>query len=175
MSNVKLIPWLAMAAALMLMANGCGGSANLVPVDGMDQKYAKNVTPSADPIVVQPSPFVPQQPVPQIPQMGAQLQATVKNIKNGSFLGAGKIVVSVEVRNPANAPLTGEVKVVFTNSGQPTQKTQSKSVTLQPMGSETLTFEDPDWGLDGATVEVKTANAGYDPHAPAYGQAPGRY
>lgn len=164
MVNVKMVPWLAVAATLVMLANGCGGSANLVPVNGMDQRAAQNVTPSSAPIVVQPSPYMPNQNVPVVPGPSAQLQATVKTVKNGSFLGAGKLTVTVEVRNPTSAPLSGEVKVVFTDGGKATEKTQSKQVTLQAMATETLTFEDPSWSLDGATVEAITMNGGYDPH-----------
>ncbi len=168
MLSVKMIPWFAVVSALMVMASGCGGSANLVPVSRVDQKSSKNITPSSAPIVVQPSPYMPNPNLPLTPGASNQLQAT-KTVKNGIF---SKIVVTVEVTNPTNYPLTGEVKVVFTDGGKPTAKTQSKSVTLQAMGKETLTFEDPSWGLDDATVEVRTQNAGYDPHGSANGQSP---
>ncbi len=163
MVNVKMVPWLAVAAALVVMANGCGGSASLVPVKGLDQESAKNVSPSSAPIVVQPSPYVPNQNLPST-GTGAQLKLANQKVDNGLF---SKIVVTVEVHNPTNAPLSGEVKLVFTDGGKATAKTQSKNVTLQAMAKETLTFEDPSWGLDNATIEVVTQNAGYDPHGPA--------
>ncbi len=163
----KMVPWLAVASALVVMASGCGGSANLVPVGGVNSQTSKNVTPSSAPIVVQPSPYMPNQNLPT-PGVAAQLQAT-KTVKNGIF---GKITVTVEVSNPSNFPLTGEVKVTFTDGGKATDKIQNKTVTVQPMGKETLTFEDPSWALDDATVEVKTQNGGYDPHGTGYTQNP---
>lgn len=162
----KMVPWLAVVSALVVMASGCGGSANLVPVGGNSQT-SKNVTPSSAPIVVQPSPYIPNQ---NLPNTGAtaQLQAT-KTVKNGII---SKILVTVEVSNPTNYPLTGEVKVTFTDGGKPTTKIQTKTVTVQAMGKETLTFEDPAWGLDDANVEVKTQNGGYDPHGSGTTQTP---
>jgi hypothetical protein len=161
-----MVPWLAVASALVVMANGCGGSANLVPVDGTGSKSAKNITASSAPIVVQPSPYIPNQNQ-TLPNTGtgAQLQLSNKVVKNGLV---SKIVVTVDVRNPTSYALTGEVKVVFTDGGKPTSKTQSKTVTVQPMASETVTFEDPSWTLDDANIEVITQNAGYDPHGTAY-------
>jgi hypothetical protein len=171
MVNGKMVPWLAVISALVVMASGCGGSANLVPVNGVNGQSSKNVTPSSAPIVVQPSPYMPNQNLPVTPGAATQLQAT-KTVKNGIF---SKITVTVEVSNPTNYPLTGEVKVVFTNAGKATEKTQTKTVTVQAMAKETLTFEDPAWGLDDATVEVKTQNAGYDPHGSAYTPSPYGY
>ncbi|MNK80820.1 hypothetical protein D3C87_1005500 [compost metagenome] len=166
MVNVKMVPWLAVASALVVMANGCGGSANLVPVGGTNNQ-AKNITPSSAPIVVQPSPYVPNQNLPNTGTAN-QLQVT-KTVKNGSFLGIGKITVTVQVKNPTAYALSGEVKVTFTDGGKVTEKVQSKPVTVQAMGTETLTFEDPSSALDDANVEVITPNAGYDPHGAGQG------
>ena len=166
----KMVPWMAVASALVVMASGCGGSANLVPVNGVNSQSSKNVTPSSAPIVVQPSPYMPNQTLPNT-GVSAQLQAT-KTVKNGLM---SKITVTVEVSNPTTYPLTGEVKVTFTDGGKPTDKIQTKTVTVQAMGKETLTFEDPSWSLDDATVEVTTQNAGYDPHGTGYAQNPYGY
>lgn len=170
MVSVKMVPWLAVASALMLMATGCGGSANLVPVDGVGPQSSMNITPSSTPIVVDPSPYIPNQNLPVNPGAGAHQLQVSKSVKNGTFLGLGAIVVTVEVSNPTNFPLTGEVKVVFTDGGRPTDKMQSRTVTVPPMGKETLTFEDPASRLDDANVEVITQNAGYDPHGGMGGQ-----
>ena len=168
MVNVKMVPWLAVASALVVMANGCGGSANLVPVNGANSQASKNITPSSAPIVVQPSPYVPNQTLPNTGTSN-QLQVT-KTVKNGIL---SKIVVTVQVKNPTAYALTGEVKVVFTDGGKVTEKVQSKTVTVPAMGTETLTFEDPSWSLDDANVEVITQNSGYDPHGQGYGQTYG--
>lgn len=167
MAHGSMVPWLAVASALVLMATGCGGSANLVPVDGTNGKSAKNLLPSSAPIVVEPSPYVPNPVTPPQTNIGtaAQLQIANKKVENGKI---SKIVVSFEVRNPTSYPLTGEVKVVFTQGGKLTDKKQSKIVTVPPMGAEPVSFEDPSWLLNDANVEVITQNAGYDPHGTTY-------
>lgn len=172
MVNVKMVPWLAVVSALVVMATGCGGSANLVPVGGANSQTSKNITPSSAPIVVQPSPYIPNQNLPTT-GTSSQLQVT-KTVKNGSFLGIGKITVTVQVKNPTAYALSGEVKVTFTDGGKVTDKVQSRTVTVQAMGTETLTFEDPSSVLDDANVEVLTQNAGYDPHGTGYGQGYGQ-
>lgn len=169
MVNVKMIPWLAVASALVVMANGCGGSANLVPVGGAGGQSSKNITPSSAPIVVQPSPYIPNQNLPTT-GTGSQLQVT-KTVKNGLF---SKITVTVQVKNPTAYSLTGEVRVTFMDGGKVTEKVQTKTVTVPPMGTETLTFEDPAWSLDDANVEVTTQNGGYDPHGAGYSQPYGQ-
>lgn len=156
----KMVPWIAVASALMLMASGCGGSANLVPVNPSSSQNSRTLSPSAAPIVVQPSPYMPTQPLPNTGVTTQQLQFT-KSVKNGII---SKIVVTVVVTNPTMYPLTGEVKVTFTDGGKPTSKVQTETVTVQAMDKVTLTFEDPSWLLDDAIVEVTTQNAGYDPH-----------
>lgn len=166
MAHVSMVPWLAVASALVLMATGCGGSANLVPVDGTNGKSTKNLLASSAPIVVDPSPYVSNPPTQQ-PNIGTatQLQIANKQVQNGKV---SKIVVTVDVRNPTSYPLTGDVKIVFTDGGKATAKTQTKTVTVAPLGSETVSFEDPSWTLDDGNVEVVTQNAGYDPHGSTY-------
>lgn len=90
-----------------------------------------------------------------IPYLVPQLEVTNTTIKTGML---SKIVVTVEVSNPASIPLSGEVKVFFTNGGKLTEKTQVRSITIPALGKETLYFEDPSWTLDGAIVEIVTQN-----------------
>lgn len=165
MAQVSMVPWLAVASALVLMATGCGGSANLVPVDGTNSKSTKNLQASSAPVVVQPSPYVPTPSTPPTTGTATQLQVAGKSVQNGIV---SKIVVTVEVRNPTSYALSGDVKVFFKNGGKRTDKTQTKPVTVAPMTTERVTFEDPSWSLDDADVEVTTQNAGYDPHGATY-------
>lgn len=91
--------------------------------------------------------------------MGGELIATVTKQKNGSFLGMGKFVATVEVNNPSQAQLSGTLTVTFTNKGKPTANVQTQSITVAPGETRTLTFEDKKWSTDGVTAEITTDNA----------------
>lgn len=153
----RSLPWIFCSVVL---AAGCGGKATMVGVDPGSRQLSQPTATTA-PVVV---PATPAPYVPSTPAVAAQLQANIKQKKNGSFLGSGKIVVTVQVKNPTTVPLIGELKVTFTDGGKPTAKVQTKQVALQAGESQDHTFEDPSWMLDDATVEVKTLNGGYDPH-----------
>jgi hypothetical protein len=113
---------------------------------------------------------------------GAELSASVIKIKNGSFLGMGKCVATVEVMNPSQQQLTGTLSVTFTNKGKPVKAgAQTQQVTLAAGESQTFTFEDKKWSTDNATAEITTdtpiAQPGYGGTTggaygtqPAYGQ-----
>lgn len=116
--------------------------------------------------------------------MGGELSANVTKTKNGSFLGMGKFVATVEVNNPSQTQLTGTLTVTFTNKGKPTANVQTQSVTVAPGETQTLTFTDKKWSTDGATVEVTTDNAaaampatgaGYGSTTGSYGSTTGSY
>ena len=106
---------------------------------------------------------------------GAELSASVIKIKNGSFLGMGKCVATVEVMNPSQQQLSGTLSVTFTNKGKPVKAgPQTQQVTIGPGESQTFTFEDKKWSTDNATAEVTTdtpvsTGGGYGTQ-PAYGQ-----
>ncbi|MNY39651.1 hypothetical protein D3C86_1743450 [compost metagenome] len=89
------------------------------------------------------------------PVADAFLTATVTNIKKPT-LGLGKLAATVEVSNPSTVALTGTVKVVFINNQQPSGEPQSRTVTIQPKGKETITFTGTSWFLDSAQAEVTT-------------------
>ena len=115
---------------------------------------------------------------------GAELSASVIKIKNGSFMGIGKCVATVEVMNPSQQQLTGTLTVTFTNGGKPTKNIQTKSVTIGPGESQTFTFEDKKWSTDNATAEITTDtpvstgggyNTGYGNTTGGYGNTTGGY
>jgi hypothetical protein len=87
---------------------------------------------------------------------GGELSASVVKIKNGSFLGMGKCVATVEVMNSSQQQLSGTLTVTFTNKGKPTKNIKSQQVTVGPGESQTFTFEDKKWSTDNATAEVTT-------------------
>lgn len=96
---------------------------------------------------------------------GNELTASVVKIKNGSFMGIGKCVATVEVMNPGQQQLSGTLTVTFTNGGKPTKNIKTQQVTVGPGESQTFTFEDKKWSTDNATAEVTTdtpaATGGY--------------
>jgi len=147
---------------ILTLGSGCGRRVGSL-VDPAEQPSA---TPTeapaplpADP-VPQPTtnPNLPTTPTyPTTPNNpGAQLQAVVESVKNGSFLGMGTLVVKVKVSNPTQYSLSGEVTVSFTNGGKPSNEVASERVTLMPNETITKYFESSKWTLDGATVTVKT-------------------
>ena len=87
---------------------------------------------------------------------GGELSASVVKIKNGSFLGMGKCVATVEVMNSSQQQLSGTLTVTFTNKGKPTKNVKTQQVTVGPGESQTFTFEDKKWSTDNATAEVTT-------------------
>jgi hypothetical protein len=109
---------------------------------------------------------------------GNELTASVIKIKNGSFMGAGKCVATVEVMNPGQQQLSGTLTVTFTNKGKPTKNVTSQQVTIGPGESQTFTFEDKKWSTDNATAEVTTdtpvaTGGGYGSNTGAYGSNTG--
>jgi hypothetical protein len=96
---------------------------------------------------------------------GGELSASVVKIKNGSFLGMGKCIATVEVMNSSQQQLSGTLTVTFTNKGKPTKNIKTQQVTVGPGESQTFTFEDKKWSTDNATAEVTTdtpvAGGGY--------------
>lgn len=109
-----------------------------------------------------------------MPALGGELSASVVKIKNGSFMGIGKCVATVEVMNPSQQTLSGTLSVTFTNKGKPVKSgPQTKEVTVGPGESQTFTFEDKKWSTDNATAEVTTnsTGAGYGT-TPGYGNQP---
>ena len=114
---------------------------------------------------------------------GAELSASVIKIKNGSFLGIGKCVATVEVMNPSQQQLTGTLTVTFTNKGKPVKGgSETKQVTVGPGESQTFTFENKKWSTDNATAEITTdtpvsTGGGYGttPATGGYGGTTGGY
>lgn len=174
MVNVKMVPWLAVASALMVMASGCGGSANLVPVNGLD-KSAKNITPSSDPIVVQPSPYIPNQ---NLPSPGAMpLQLPVTELSSDKNLWGNFNSVTFQVTNPSPQQVQGTLKVTFTNQGISGKKEHVKEQSISLGAGQTSTYTiKPDATADKAVAVVELLQGvGYDPHGGAYGQPTGGY
>lgn len=151
----------------LILATGCGGKRVGSLVDPAEQPKESPApatptpAPSTPPAVINPSPGVSPNPGnPSNPgQPGAQLTATSEVIKNGNLLGMGEIVIKVSVTNPSTSTLSGEAVVTFTNGGKPTTEVESLRVTVLP--GETVTrYAQREglkhWGLDNATVTVKT-------------------
>jgi hypothetical protein len=89
--------------------------------------------------------------------LGSELSASIIKIKNGTFLGIGKCVATVEVMNPSQRTLSGTLSVTFTNKGKPVKSgAQTKQVTIPAGQSLTFTFEDKKWSTDNATAEITT-------------------
>jgi hypothetical protein len=109
---------------------------------------------------------------------GGELSATVIKTKNGSFMGLGKFVATVEVNNPSQQSMSGTLTVTFTNKSKPTAHVETKKITVAPGETQTLTFEDKKWSTDGATAEITTDPSAAAPAAQtgsAYGGATGSY
>lgn len=86
-----------------------------------------------------------------------QLVASIVSEKNGTLFGAGTYKASVEVTNPTDKRLTGNVTIMFMN-GEKESKTGAvtRPVDVPANGSITLEFEDKKWSTDAAEVEVDT-------------------
>ena len=154
---------------ILTLGSGCGKRVGSL-VDPAEQPTA---APSEAPAPL-PSDPTPQPSTPSLPSPnpttptnpGAQLQAVVASVKNGSLFGMGTLRVEVKITNPTQYSLSGEVTVSFTNGGKPSNEVASERVTLMPNETVTRYFENGKWTLDGATVTVKTdaplANSGYN-------------
>ncbi|MBO9539935.1 hypothetical protein J7643_05000 [bacterium] len=146
----RICSLLMVASALAFAVNGCGGGATLIDPEAVNSSKQLRTTDPTAPVVVAATPA----PTPA-PVSDAFLTATVTNIKKPT-LGLGKLAATVEVTNPSNIALTGTVKVVFINNQQPSGEPQSRTVTVQPKGKETITFTGTSWFLDSAQAEVTT-------------------
>ncbi|MFN3431058.1 MAG: hypothetical protein ACK46X_14020, partial [Candidatus Sericytochromatia bacterium] len=83
------------------------------------------------------------------------LVATMLEVKETGVMGMGKIIAKVEVENPGNTTLSGKLRVMFTDNGNPTANAQIKRVTLAPKERQTLTFTATAWRLDDAEASVE--------------------
>jgi hypothetical protein len=84
------------------------------------------------------------------------LSATLLEVKESGVLGMGKITAKVLVENPGNITLTGKLRVLFTDNGDPTPNAIIRVVTLHPAEKQTLTFTAKAWRLDDAEVSIDT-------------------
>ncbi len=161
--KLNLTALLIAGTLILTLGSGCGKRVGSV-VDPAEQPTpAPTSDPAPLPGTPTPTPTTPPTTLPGYPgtpgtpaNPGAQLQAVVESVKNGSFLGMGTLVVKVKVTNPTQYSLSGEVTVSFTNGGQATTEVASERVTLMPNETITKYFESKKWTLDGATVTVKT-------------------
>lgn len=161
--KINLTALLIAGTMVLTLGTGCGSRRVGSVVDPADQPTPAPTqepaplptTPAPQPTTSPNLPGTPNNPTtPTNP--GAQLQAVVESVKNGSFLGMGTLVVKVKVTNPTQYSLSGEVTVSFTNGGQASTEVASERVTLMPNETITKYFESKKWTLDGATVAVKT-------------------
>lgn len=109
-----------------------------------------------------PSPSASPTPAPVATPAG--LTAHVMDVEESNVLGLGTITARVEVANPTDQPLSGIVRVLFTDQGDPTANAQSRRVTLAPRSVKALVFSAKAWRLDGAEATVETdasASAGF--------------
>ncbi|HEY9721025.1 MAG TPA: hypothetical protein V6D47_03375 [Oscillatoriaceae cyanobacterium] len=86
------------------------------------------------------------------------LNAYVLRSDQSGLLGYGKVVASVQVENPSNRSLSGTLRVVFTDAGDPTANVQSQRVTLHPLEKQVLTFT-ASGHIDGAQASITTDGA----------------
>lgn len=101
------------------------------------------------------------------------LVATIDQVKNGSFLGMGKFVVTVKISNPASVQQAGTLKVSILSSGK-SIKDFNETVTVPAGQTVTRTYEDTRWKADNATVSVIPNAPTTDPYA-AYGSGSSSY
>ncbi len=86
-----------------------------------------------------------------------QLEAAIVTEKNGSLFGMGTYKCTVEVTNPTDHRLTGNVTVTFMNKDKPSKTEPAvRPVDVPANGAITLEFEDKKWSTDNAEVEVAT-------------------
>lgn len=103
-----------------------------------------------------PSPSPSASPAPVLPAAPVGLTAHVMEVSESNVLGLGTISARVEVANPTDQPLSGVVRVLFTDQGDPTANAQSRRVTLGPRQVKALVFTAKAWRLDGAEATVET-------------------
>lgn len=162
--RVAQICSLALVAGMLVLA-GCGGTATLVDPTVQDPaKQLKNATPK--PVVVAPTPT----PTPA-PQVNARLTVTVKEIDKAT-LGLGKLKATLEIVNPSPILLTGTLKITFMKKGQATEDVQTRTVSVPPQQTQTLSVTSTSWFMDNVQAVIEMENGGYDPHG---GQQPGTY
>jgi hypothetical protein len=104
-------------------------------------------SPSASPTPAPPAGSLDDRPV---------LSATLLEVKESGLFGMGKITAKVEVENPGNITLSGKLRVLFTDNGDPTPNAYVRKVTLHPQEKQTLTFTANSWRLDDAEVTIET-------------------
>ena len=107
--------------------------------------------------VASPSPSPSPTPMPIATPNG--LTAHVMEVKESNALGLGSITARVEVVNPTDRRLSGVVRVLFTDHGDPTANALAKRVTLEPRQVKALVFKANAWRLDGAEATVETDEA----------------
>lgn len=157
--NFHLTALLIAGSMVLTLGSGCGKRVGSL-VDPAEEPTTPITSPTPEPVTPTPypttAPSLPGAPgAPTTPVTGAQLQAKIVSIKNG-FLGMGTIRVEVQISNPTQYSLSGEVIVSFTDGGQPTTEVASERVSLMPNETITRYFENKKWSLDSATVTVKT-------------------
>lgn len=105
-----------------------------------------------------PSPSPSGSPTPPPPSLDDRpvLSATMVEVKESGLFGMGKITAKVEVENPGNTTLSGKLRVVFTDHGDPTANAYVRKVTLHPKEKQTLTFTAKAWRLDDAECSIDT-------------------
>lgn len=105
-----------------------------------------------------PSPSPSGSPTPPPPTLDDRpvLSATMVEVKESGLLGMGKITAKVEVENPGNITLSGKLRVMFTDHGDPTANAYVRKVTLHPKEKQTLTFTANAWRLDDAECSIDT-------------------
>ena len=104
-------------------------------------------SPSASPSGEPAAPSLDDRPV---------LSATLLEVKESGVFGMGKITAKVEIENPGNITLSGKLRVLFTDNGDPTPNAIVRKVTLHPKEKQTLTFTAKAWRLDDAEVSIET-------------------
>lgn len=84
------------------------------------------------------------------------LTALILEVKESGLMGMGKIIAKVEVENPGNVTLSGKLRVLFTDNGDPTANAMTRRVTLAPKEKQVLTFTAKAWRLDDAEASIET-------------------
>lgn len=84
------------------------------------------------------------------------LTALILEVKESGLMGMGTIIAKVEVENPGNVTLSGKLRVLFTDNGNPTANAVNRRVTLAPKEKQVLTFTAKAWRLDDAEASIET-------------------
>lgn len=168
-----------MAAALVVVLSGCGRLAPAPELDangyaygtssydsglpdetgyetGYESGYGSDLGGYDDGGLPSASPSPSPSPLAMVPEGPRGLTARVIEARETNPLGLGSVVARVEAANPTDRELTGVLRVMFTDDGDPTANLQTRRVTLAPRSARYFSFSAKGWRLDGAEATIET-------------------